>query len=105
MSKNILGVEPCIPGYKEIEILQFVSENISWAKGRVPLTDGNSIGISWKKEDKLEYIFTLEIPGNNKIIMVIPEDLNNRGFKINNEKYSKGTGRVQLISGTYKIEF
>jgi|GEM_PF-651151 len=105
MSKNILGVKPAIPGFREIEIRPFLSENINWAKGRVPLAEGNSIGINWNKENKLKFIYTLEIPGNYKAFMVIPEDLRNRSFKINNKSYPKGTDRVQLISGTYEIEF
>ncbi len=105
MSGNILGVKPAIPGYKEIEILPFVSENINWAKGRVPLIQGNSIGISWKKENNMKYIYVLEIPDDQKCFMVIPKDLREKDFKINNKSYQKGTNKVQLISGTYEIEF
>jgi len=105
MSKNILGVKPAIPGYKEIEILPYVSENINWAKGRVPLVQGNSIGISWEKDNKLKYHYILEIPDDQKCFMLIPKDLRKRGFKINSKSFPKGTNRVQLISGTYEIEF
>ena len=105
MSKNILGVKPAIPGYKEIEILPYVSENINWAKGRIPLAQGNSIGINWKKDNKLKYNYILEIPDDQKCFLVIPKDLRKRGFKINSESFPKGTNRVQLNSGNYEIEF
>jgi hypothetical protein len=105
MSKNILGVKPAIPDCKEIEIIPFVSENINWAKGRVPLVQGNSIGISWKKVNNLEYIYKLEIPDDYKAFMVVSKDWTKRCFKINNKSFPKGTNRVQLISGTYEIEF
>ena len=105
MSKNILGVKPASPGYTEIEILPYVNENIKWAKGRVPLVQGNSIGISWEKVNTLEYNYKLEIPNDQKCFMVIPKDFRGRGFKINSKSFPKGTNRLQLNSGTYKIEF
>jgi len=105
MSKNILGVKPSIPGNKEIEIHPFVSENINWAKGRIPLVQGNSIEISWKKENNLKYTYKLELPDDQKCFMVIPNDLRERGFKINSKSYPKGTNRVRLTSGTYDVEF
>ena len=105
MSRNILGVKPGIPGYKEIEILPFISETIKWAKGRVPLMQGNSVGISWKRENKLKYIYSLEIPDSYKTFMLIPKDMMERGLKINNKSYPRGTNRVPLISGIYEIEF
>lgn len=105
MSKNILGVRPAIPGYKETEIHPFVSENIHWAKGRVPLTQGKSIGVDWKKENNLKYIYQFEIPEDQKCFMVIPEDLRKTGFKVNNKKYSKNTNKIKLMSGTYELDF
>jgi alpha-L-rhamnosidase len=105
MSKYILGVKPAIPGYKEIEVIPFVSENIDWAKGQIPLVHGDCIGISWTKENTLKYIYKLEIPNNQKCFMVIPSDLRKSGFKINKKKYPKTTTKVQLMSGTYEIEF
>jgi hypothetical protein len=105
MSKNILGVKPAILGYKEIEIIPFVSENINWAKGRIPLVKGDNIGISWKKENNLKYFYKLDIPHEYKAFILIPKDFRKSGFKINNKSYPKGTNRIQLISGTYEIEF
>jgi hypothetical protein len=105
MSRNMLGVRPGMPGYKEIEILPFVSENIKWAKGQVPLLQGNFIGISWEKENKLKYIYKLEIPHNYKAFLVIPQDFRERGFKINQKKYPNDTHEVQMISGSYEIVF
>lgn len=105
MSANILGVKPAIPGYKETEIFPCVSESIKWAIGRVPLVQGNSMVISWKKENYLKYIYELEIPDDQKCFMVIPKDLSKKDFRINTKSYPKGTDRVQLISGTYEIEF
>lgn len=105
MSRDILGVKPCIPGYKEIEILPFINENIKWAKGRIPLMQGNSVGVSWKKESNRNYKYILDIPGDQKCFLVIPKDLRERSFKINSKRYPKSTNRVQLFSGTYEIEF
>jgi hypothetical protein len=36
---------------------------------------------------------------------MIPKDLRERGFKINNTSYPKGTDKVQVISGIHEIEF
>ncbi|MFO7852603.1 MAG: alpha-L-rhamnosidase C-terminal domain-containing protein [Bacteroidota bacterium] len=105
MSRNILGIKPGSPGYKEIEIHPFINENIKWAKGRIPLTQGNRIGISWKRENELKYIYTLEIPDNYKAFMVIPKDLVSRSFRINNIDYPEGTNRIQIVSGIFEIEF
>ncbi|MFZ4549587.1 MAG: alpha-L-rhamnosidase C-terminal domain-containing protein, partial [Bacteroidales bacterium] len=105
MSKNILGIKPSIQGYNEIEIIPFVSENISWAKGQIPLAQGDCIRISWTKENNLKYSYKVGIPNNQKCFMVIPSDLRKNGFKINNKSYPNDTDRIQLISGTYEIEF
>jgi len=105
ISKNILGIKPAIPGNKETEIHPFISENIYWAKGRVPLMQGNSVGVSWKRENKLKYIYEIDIPDNYKAFIVIPLDLAKRSFQINSRNYPKGTNRVQIVSGIYEIEF
>jgi hypothetical protein len=105
ISKNILGVKPAVPGYKEIEIIPFVSENINWAKGQIPLVHGDCIEISWTKENSLKYVYELEIPDNQKCFMVIPGDLRKSGFKINKVIYPQTAAKVQLMSGTYEIEF
>ncbi|MHC1775480.1 MAG: alpha-L-rhamnosidase C-terminal domain-containing protein [Lentimicrobium sp.] len=105
MSRNILGVKPGVPGYREIEIIPFINDDIKWARGRVPLMQGNSLGISWERENRLKYIYTLEIPDNYKVFMVIPKNMVKRSFQINNKKYLKETNRVQLHSGIYTIEF
>jgi hypothetical protein len=36
---------------------------------------------------------------------VIPQELRERGFKINQKEYPKDTHKVQIISGSYEIEF
>jgi hypothetical protein len=105
MSKNILGVKPATPGYKNIEIVPFVSENISWAKGQIPLLQGDCIGISWTREHDLKYIYKLEIPENQKCFMEIPDDLRKSDFTLNSKIYPKATIKVQLTGGTYEIEF
>jgi alpha-L-rhamnosidase len=105
LSKNILGVKPATPGYEEIEIAPFVSGNINWAKGQVPLLQGDCIEISWTKVDNLRYIYTLEIPNNKKCFMVIPDDLRIDDFEINKKSYPKATSKIQLTSGIYEIEF
>jgi alpha-L-rhamnosidase len=105
MSRNILGVKPGVAGYKEITINPFTGENINWAKGQVPLVQGNYMGISWGKENNLKYIYILEIPDDYKAFVMIPKDLRERGFKINNTSYPKGTDKVQVISGIHEIEF
>jgi len=105
MSRNILGVKPAIPGYKEIEIIPFLNDSINWAKGQVPLIQGDFVGISWKKEDSKRYSYQLDIPADYKAFIVIPTEWKRRGFKINNKRYPKGTNKVQVIGGAYKIEF
>jgi hypothetical protein len=105
MSRNILGVKPGMAGYKEITINPFLGDPIKWAKGQVPLVQGNYMEISWKKENKLTYIYILEIPDDYKAFVIIPKDLRERSFRINNTNYPKGTNSVQVISGTYEIEF
>jgi hypothetical protein len=105
ISRNILGVKSGIPGCLEIEIIPCINDNVSWAKGRVPLMQGNSLGISWKRENKSKYSYTLEVPENCKAFMVIPKDMMKSGLKINNKIYPKGANRVHLVSGMYKVEF
>ena len=105
MSRNILGVKPGIPGFKEIEISPFINDKIHWAKGRIPLTQGNNLEINWKRENDKKYVFTIEIPDNFKAFMVIPENPEIRNFQINHKKYPKSLKRIQLVSGNYEIEF
>ena len=105
MSKNILGVKPGSPGYNEIELRPFVSENIQWAKGRVPLGGGNHLEVSWSKETNSTYVYHMEIPKDNKVVMKIPDELRNKEFTINNKSYSKTSFSLELVSGKYEIVF
>lgn len=105
LSRNLLGIKPGSPGYKEVEIHPFISDSITWAKGKVPLADGRSIGISWTRAEGLKYVFALEIPENCKAVMVIPEDLVKKPFSLNNMEYTGDTNRIQMTSGLFEIEF
>ena len=105
ISKNILGVKTDLSGNREIEILPFISDDINWAKGRVPLARGDKVGIYWVKKNMYNFTYRLEIPDDCDAFMVIPKDLGERGFKINNISYARGTNRVRIFSGTNEIEF
>lgn len=105
MSKNILGVQPAKPGYQEIAIIPFQSESITWARGRVPMVQGKSMGISWEKNKELTYHYQLDIPADQPCFMEIPTDLRKAGFTINGKTYPKETTRVPLKTGTYTIAF
>lgn len=105
LSRNVLGIQPGKPGYREIEIHPFLNEKIQWAKGRVPLSLGNQLEISWKRASKLNYVYTLEIPDNAKAYMIIPKDMTERSFKVNGLDYPKGTNRIQMGSGVFEIVF
>lgn len=105
MSRNILGVKPGTAGFKEIEINLLRTSKIKWAKGIVPLEQGRSMAISWERQNKRTYNYSLEIPADTKTFVTIPIDWRKNGFKINNTRYPKGISKVYLLSGIHKIEF
>jgi hypothetical protein len=105
MSKNILGVKPRSPGYKDIELRPFLSESIHWARGRVPLAGGNSIEVSWSNETNSIYNYHVEIPQDHKVFLEIPDKLRKGDFTINNISHSKTLRSLQLADGKYEIVF
>ena len=105
MSKNILGIKPGTGGYNEIEIRPFLSNNINWAKGRVPHFSGNCIEVSWSNETDSCYIYNLDIPPGITAFLDIPVELRKRDFTINNKSYAKTLNRVKLEGGSYEIVF
>jgi hypothetical protein len=105
MSKDILGIKPGTGGYKEIEIYPFLSNKISWAKGRVPLFDGNCISVSWADETGSNYILNLDIPPGSTAFLNIPVELRERDLAINKKSYSKKTSRIKLDQGHNEIVF
>ena len=105
LSRNILGIKPASAGFAEAELLPFTNDHILWARGRVPLTGGSSIGIAWEKEHNHKYNYSLDIPENFKLFLVIPKDMQPHGIRINNIPYPPGTSRVRLDSGIFELEF
>jgi len=105
MSKNILGIKPGIGGYKKIEIRPFLSNKINWAKGRIPLFNGNCIEVSWSDEPGSNYIFNLDIPQGRIAFLYIPVELRKTDFTINNKPYPKRFKKVKLDWGSYEIIF
>ena len=105
MSKIILGVSPGAAGYNEIDLTPFPNEGITWAKGKVPLMNGQYLDVQWIKSGRLEYKYTLRIPEGNKVFLKIPEKYSNTSFTLNNIAYSKHTNRVLLVNGTNMLHF
>jgi hypothetical protein len=61
LSREILGVRPGKPGYKVIEITPFVSDQINWARGKVPVNNNDAVEISWENH-KNDYFLSITIP-------------------------------------------
>jgi hypothetical protein len=105
MSKNMLGIKPGTGDNRNIEIQPFISNNINWAKGRVPHISGECIEVSWSNEKDSCYIYNLDIPPGITAFLDIPVELIKRDLTINNKSYAKTPGRVKLEGGSYKIVF
>lgn len=105
MSKIILGVSPGQPGYHTIDLTPFCNEAITWAKGKVPLMNGQYLDVQWIKSGRLEYRYTLNIPKGNKVFLKIPEKYSATSFTLNKVAYSKHTRRVLLVNGANVLCF
>jgi len=105
MSKNILGIKSGTGNFKEIEIRPFLSNNINWAKGRVPHIRGDCIEVSWSNEKDSCYIYNLDIPPGITAFLDIPVELRERDFTINNKSYAKTPVRLKLENGSYEVVF
>jgi len=105
LSKNILGIKYGTGDNRIIEIQPFLSNNINWAKGRVPHIRGDCIEVSWSGEKDSCYIYNLDIPPGITAFLDIPVELIKRDLIINNKSYAKTPDRVKLEGGSYEIVF
>jgi len=105
MSKNILGIKPGTGDNRKIEIQPFLSNSITWAKGRVPHISGDCIEVNWSNKKDSCYTYNLHIPSGITAFLDIPVELIERDLTINNKSYSKTSGRLKLEGGSYEIVF
>lgn len=101
LSRNMLGVS-AMNGV--VSITPFISEQISWAKGSVPLADGSILTLDWKRETAKRYVFTLAVPRGQAVVMSMPEILRGKGFRLNGKRYPANTKQVSMKSGVNRLE-
>jgi len=104
LSQNILGISQEEPGFKMIRVNPYVGDQITWAKGKVPVFDGSVISVSWKRLPG-HYIYSITIPENSTAVLVHPERFRNATVCINSKIVHKTSGNLILSSGNYVIEY
>jgi hypothetical protein len=105
MSSQILGITPEKPGYKVIRFDPYVSYYLYWAKGTVPLDDGNIISVFWERSGIIRYNYQIKIPANYTVILYHPNELNFSSLRINKKNYGKAQTPLKLSDGDYVIEY
>lgn len=105
LSACVLGVNAGMDGHQEIEITPFIHEDVWWAKGTVPLKEGFTARVHWKRLDSHSYWYKLEIPEGFSTSMLMPVELISGGYSVNGTAFPSEQKRIWLGSGEYSIEF
>jgi hypothetical protein len=105
LSQEILGVRPAKPGFRVIEIAPFVSDQITWAKGCVPVNEKAVLDISWEKVNKSTYQFNIVIPQGFTGLLCHPVKFNASQLKVNDKLIGISDKSLELSEGSYFIEY
>jgi hypothetical protein len=105
MSRLILGIAPGKPGYQEIRIDPYISDHLTWAKGTIPLNNGQITRVSWERPGTSVYKYSIEIPKHHKAVLHHPAELMSYDIRINNKVYDKTARQTDLSHGKYLIEY
>ncbi|MBK7106285.1 MAG: hypothetical protein IPH62_13470 [Ignavibacteriae bacterium] len=104
MSKNILGISTELSGFEKIKIKPFVSEEINWAKGDIPINQTQKVEVNWERKDSSIYKYEITIPENYYGILYHPTKYKLYNFILNNKSCSS-TKPTELSEGKHKIEY
>jgi alpha-L-rhamnosidase len=106
LSAKILGVTPEVAGYERIRFVPCVSDRLTWAKGTVPLSDGNRVSVSWERSGRSNYRYYIQIPEHHHGVVHTPGRLLPYRLKVNGMSYGKIPEQpIVLSGGTYVIEY
>lgn len=103
LSRQILGITPAAPGFTTVRFVPCVSQQITWAKGTVPLTAGNAVSVGWERAGQTKYTYRIQVP--HPVILEPPAALIGYELHVNEKTYGKTTKPVELSAGDYVIEF
>lgn len=104
LSSLVLGIVPNEPGYKTIRFTPFVSDKITWAKGKIPIDGENKVEVSWNKNNNI-FKYEINIPKNYTCILVHPKEFKDYLFMINNLEKGNADDVFNLSSGKFIIEY
>ena len=105
MSSEILGITPEKPGYKVIRFDPYISDYLHWAKGTVPLGDGNIVSVFWERSGKTKYKYQIKIPDDCKVNLYHSNKSNLSSLRINQNIYGIAQTPLELSGGDYVIEY
>jgi hypothetical protein len=105
MSGKILGITPEKPGYKVVRFVPYVSDYLQWAKGTVPLNNGNIVSVFWERSGRTRYRYQIKIPPNYTAILYNPDRLNLYDLQVNDRNYGKAHCPVELPFGEHIITY
>jgi hypothetical protein len=71
LSAYVLGVRPLTPGWTEIEVEPHAAD-LDWARGSVPLPDGQIIDVSWTIDDQQKMELIIRAPQSVKVNGKLP---------------------------------
>jgi hypothetical protein len=103
LSRQILGITPAKPGFTKIRLVPFVSQQLTWAKGTVPLGAGDAVSVKWERAGQSKYTYHIQAP--RAVMLEPPPALDGDELRINHTNYSKTARPVELSAGEYTIEF
>ncbi len=106
LSSRILGITPQTPGYRTISFIPYSGDRLKWARGVVPLEDGSTVSVSWKRSGESDYTYRLSVPVDHTAILHTPGRLQSYLLKVNKESYRNVPKEgVSLGPGHYFIEY
>jgi len=105
MSAEILGISPGKPGYQEIKFVPYISDRLIWAKGAVPLNDGDIVSIYWERSGESKYSYHIEIPQGHKAVLYHPDKFKSYHLSINHQTCANVEKQMTLVEGNYIIEY
>lgn len=103
LSREVLGIKPGKPGYQLIEITPFVSKQVTWAKGEVPLSDSAVVNVNWQTVNDSSFVYQVNIPTGFAGQFNIPEEFTDGNLKMNGQPMNKGLKSLDLNEGSYEI--
>lgn len=102
--KNIAGIEPDMPGYKEIKIAPQIVGNLKYAGASIQTTYGK-VSSNWKKQGR-SVIFDITVPANTQAMLRLPKPSLERNLIIEESGIIiwKNSRLLYLIDGIDSIQ-